>query len=53
MNKVDGFIDKLKNYKSIFTKQQYKALRGQALKGELEAVIISDSAYHLYAAGYH
>lgn len=37
MNKADGFIDKLRNYKNIFTKQQYKTLRGQALKGELEA----------------
>ena len=37
MNKAEGFINKLKNYKNIFTKQQYKTLRGQALKGELEA----------------
>jgi hypothetical protein len=37
MNKADEFISKLKSYKNIFTKQQYKTLRGQALKGELEA----------------
>ena len=37
MNKADGFINKLNNYKNTFTKQQYKTLRGQALKGELDA----------------
>jgi hypothetical protein len=37
MNKADEFISKLKIYKSILTKQQFKTLRGQALKGELEA----------------
>lgn len=37
MNRVDEFISKLTNYKNVFTKQQYKTLRGQALKGELEA----------------
>ena len=37
MNRADEFISKLTNYKNVFTKQQYKTLRGQALKGELEA----------------
>jgi len=37
MNKTDEFINKLKSYKSIITKQQFKTLRGQALKKELEA----------------
>jgi hypothetical protein len=37
MIKADEFISKLKSYKSILTKQQFKTLRGQVLKGELEA----------------
>lgn len=37
MNKAYGFINKLNDYKNVFTKQQYKTLRGQALKGDLGA----------------
>jgi len=37
MSRVDKFITKLKRYKSILTKQQLKTLRGQAIKGEVEA----------------
>lgn len=37
MNRADKFITKLKKYKSILTKQQIKTLRGQAIKGEVEA----------------
>lgn len=37
MNKADKFIKKLKRFNNILTKQQLKTLRGQAIKGEVEA----------------
>lgn len=37
MNKANRFIIELKKYNNILTKQQIKTLRGQAIKGEIEA----------------
>lgn len=37
MNKADKFIKKLKRFNNILTKQQLKTLRGQAIKGDVEA----------------
>jgi hypothetical protein len=37
MKSKDLFILKLKNYNKLLTKQQLKTLRGQAVKGDVEA----------------
>lgn len=37
MKSKDKFILKLKNYNKLLTKQQLKTLRGQAVKGDVEA----------------
>lgn len=37
MNSKERFIYKLKKYSCLLTKQQLKTLRGQAIKGDVEA----------------
>lgn len=37
MNRADKFIVRLKAYNHILTKQQITTLRGQVIKGEIEA----------------
>lgn len=34
--KINTQLDLLKEYKNILTKQQYKTLKGQILKGDIE-----------------
>lgn len=37
MSRANKFIIRLKGYNRILTKQQIKTLKGQAIKGEVEA----------------
>lgn len=37
MKSKDKFINSLKHYSNLLTRQQLKTLRGQAIKGDVEA----------------